>query len=233
MGRQNCHMHAFTIDGVQYGRPGGELGLRDERTPTLATLLKPGTHFVYTYDFGDSWEHLITVEQVQTASAGPHCPYCTDGAGTCPPEDCDGTPGYSDLKVILADPAHEEHHAMLVWLGLRSATKFAPDRFAPDEANARLLRLTAPRRTSRPATPPFAALGATDWSTDPATPRRDKTYGPTLHPDVQVLGVDYTATRRTLSPHNFVMSSMSEVIMTTGRRCRSAISATAASMAYS
>ncbi|WP_406421036.1 plasmid pRiA4b ORF-3 family protein [Streptomyces sp. NBC_00842] len=68
MGRQNCHMHAFTIDGVQYGRSGGELGFRDKRTATLTALLKPGAHFVYTYDFGDSWEHVITVEQVQTAS---------------------------------------------------------------------------------------------------------------------------------------------------------------------
>jgi hypothetical protein len=67
-----------------------------------------------------------------------------DGAGACPPEDCGGAPGYSDLKVILADPAHEEHHAMLEWLGLRSATEFAPDRFTPDEANTRLLHLTAP-----------------------------------------------------------------------------------------
>src|SRR6266550_2457549 len=38
--------------------------------------------------------------------------------------------------------------------------------------------------------------------------------------------------RRTLSPHSFAMSSMSEVNRTTGRRCRSAISATTASMAY-
>ncbi|PZH16460.1 plasmid pRiA4b ORF-3 family protein [Streptomyces sp. NTH33] len=144
MGWQNCHMHAFTIDGVQYGRSGGELGFRDERTATLAALLKPGDRFVYTYDFGDSWEHLITVEQFQTASAGLHHPHCVDGAGACPPEDCGGAPGYSDLKVILADPGHEEHHAMLVWLGLRSAREFAPERFAPDEVNARLLRLTAP-----------------------------------------------------------------------------------------
>lgn len=36
-----------------------------------------------------------------------------------------GVPGYSDLKVILADPAHEEHHAVLKWLELRSATEFA------------------------------------------------------------------------------------------------------------
>ncbi|GHJ40094.1 hypothetical protein Sm713_57030 [Streptomyces sp. TS71-3] len=54
MGWQNCHMHAFTIDGVRYGRPDGELDFRDERTATLAALLKPGAHFVYTYDFGDS-----------------------------------------------------------------------------------------------------------------------------------------------------------------------------------
>ncbi|MDX3097573.1 plasmid pRiA4b ORF-3 family protein [Streptomyces sp. ME19-03-3] len=144
MGWQNCHMHAFTIDGVQYGRPDDELGFRDERTTALAALLSPGAHFVYTYDFGDSWEHLITVEQFQTASAGLRYPHCVDGAGACPPEDCGGAPGYSDLKVILADPAHEEHHAMLVWLGLRSATEFAPDRFTPDDANARLLSLTAP-----------------------------------------------------------------------------------------
>jgi Plasmid pRiA4b ORF-3-like protein len=144
MGWQNCHMHAFTIDGVQYGRPDGELGFHDEHTATLGALLKPGAQCVYTYDFGDSWEHLITVEEFRTASAGLHYPYCVDGAGACPPEDCGGAHGYSDLKVILTDPAHEEHHAMLEWLGLRSATEFAPDRFSPDAANARLLRLTAP-----------------------------------------------------------------------------------------
>ncbi|MFF7641522.1 plasmid pRiA4b ORF-3 family protein [Streptomyces canus] len=144
MGWQNCHMHAFTIDGVQYGHPDGELGFRDERTATLGALLKSGAQCVYTYDFGDSWEHLITVEQFRTAAAGLHYPYCVDGAGACPPEDCGGAPGYSDLKVILADPAHGEHHAMLEWLGLRSATEFAPDRFTPDAANTRLLHLTAP-----------------------------------------------------------------------------------------
>ncbi|WP_328550961.1 IS1096 element passenger TnpR family protein [Streptomyces sp. NBC_00366] len=98
-----------------------------------------------------------STKSFRTASAGLHHPHCVDGAGACPPEDCGGGPGHSDLKVILVDPAHEEYHAMLVWLGLRSATEFAPDRFAPDEANARLLRLTAPWKTSRPATPPFAA----------------------------------------------------------------------------
>ncbi|WP_234356747.1 plasmid pRiA4b ORF-3 family protein [Streptomyces sp. NBRC 110028] len=144
MGWQNCHMHAFTIDGVQYGRPDDELGFRDEHAAILGALLKPGAHFMYTYDFGDSWDHLITVEQLQTASAGLHYPRCVDGAGACPPEDCGGAPGYSDLKMILADPAHEEHNTVLTWLGLRSATAFNPDRFARDQANVWLLRLPAP-----------------------------------------------------------------------------------------
>ncbi|MHB9860235.1 IS1096 element passenger TnpR family protein [Streptomyces sp. YIM S03343] len=62
----------------------------------------------------------------------------------CPPEDCGGPSGYSDFKGILADPAHEELHAMREWLRRRSAAELAPDRFTPDEANAWLLSLTAP-----------------------------------------------------------------------------------------
>ncbi|MER6530782.1 plasmid pRiA4b ORF-3 family protein [Streptomyces sp. NPDC001508] len=81
MGWQNCHMHAFTIDGVRYGRPDGELEFRDERTATPDALLKPGAQCVYTYGFGDSWEHLITVEEFQTAAAGIRYPHCVDGAG--------------------------------------------------------------------------------------------------------------------------------------------------------
>ncbi|MEU9363070.1 plasmid pRiA4b ORF-3 family protein, partial [Streptomyces sp. NPDC048301] len=44
MGRHDCHLHAFTIDGVQYGHPDGELGFRDEGTASLGALLKPGAH---------------------------------------------------------------------------------------------------------------------------------------------------------------------------------------------
>jgi hypothetical protein len=84
----------------------------------------------------------------------------------------------------------------------------------------RLYAAAAPRgtmKTRRPATQPFTALGATDWSTGPAALGQGRTGRPSV-PGVRVLGVDYTATRRTLSPQSFVMSSMSEVSMTTGRR---------------
>lgn len=72
-------------------------------------------------------------------------------------------------------------------------------------------------KTSRPATQPFTALDATDWPTGPAAVGQGRTDRPHI-PGVRVLSVDYTATRRTLSPQSFVMSSISEVSMTTGRR---------------
>ncbi|WP_264296591.1 plasmid pRiA4b ORF-3 family protein [Streptomyces sp. C8S0] len=115
MGWQDCHMHAFTVDSVQYGRPDGELGFRDERTATLATLLEPGAHFVYTYDFGDSWEHLITVEQFETASAGLHHPHCVDGTGACPPEDCGGAPATAISK--RSSPTRRMRNTTPCWSG--------------------------------------------------------------------------------------------------------------------
>ncbi|MFD7611294.1 hypothetical protein [Streptomyces sp. NPDC059828] len=35
---------------------------------------------------------------------------------------------------MRSDVRMRSTHAMLEWLGLRSATEFAPDRFTPDEA---------------------------------------------------------------------------------------------------
>jgi len=59
-----------------------------------------------------------------------------NGARSCPPEDCGGTGGYSDLLEILTDPTHEEFEHMLEWAGLR----FNAEVFSPRNANARLRR---------------------------------------------------------------------------------------------
>ena len=39
--------------------------------------------------------------------------------GSCPPEDCGGPHGYTELLQALADPRHPEHDAMSVWVGDR------------------------------------------------------------------------------------------------------------------
>ena len=56
----------------------------------------------------------------------------------CPPEDCGGIWGYSDLLEILADPAHKEHEDRLEWLGLSSAAGFDPGAFDLDQINSGL-----------------------------------------------------------------------------------------------
>ncbi|MGW7444423.1 plasmid pRiA4b ORF-3 family protein [Kitasatospora sp. NPDC054795] len=141
MGWQNCHLHAFSANGVDYGRRSSELDFVDETTVALDTVAKEGAHLDYTYDFGDSWNHCITVEHRTAAEPGRHYPACVDGAGACPPEDCGGAPGYEDLKQALSDPAHPEHEDLLRWLGLERVADFDPDRFDPHQANQQLRTL--------------------------------------------------------------------------------------------
>ncbi|MGQ0802348.1 MAG: IS1096 element passenger TnpR family protein [Actinomycetota bacterium] len=43
------------------------------------------TSFIYTYDFGDDWEHVITVESIDPVEAGAHYPRCIAGRRAGPP----------------------------------------------------------------------------------------------------------------------------------------------------
>ena len=65
-------------------------------------VCRPGESLRYQYDFGDDWQHLITVEQEGNATAGARYPRCVGGKNACPPEDCGGPWGYADLVRTLA-----------------------------------------------------------------------------------------------------------------------------------
>jgi hypothetical protein len=65
MGWQDCHMHEFSADHRHFGKPNPEdrlMGMppvENERTVRLSSVLgRAGAKVVYTYDMGDSWEHL-------------------------------------------------------------------------------------------------------------------------------------------------------------------------------
>jgi hypothetical protein len=68
-GWQDFHLHSFEVEGVQYGQPDptGELGLRDELDARLDAVAGKDSSFVYTYDFGDWWEHEVEVEAISLA----------------------------------------------------------------------------------------------------------------------------------------------------------------------
>ena len=139
MGWEDSHLHMFDTGSQQYGPPGLDLGFADESRARLGDVLsRSGSSLIYTYDFGDDWEHEVRLEETRAATPGSVYPSCVAGKGACPPEDCGGQWGYENLKEVLADPRHEEHEDMLEWLGLDSGDEFDPAAFSLDEVNARL-----------------------------------------------------------------------------------------------
>ena len=127
MGWTNSHLHQFIIGDASYGMAdiddADELDLEDERRFRLQDLVKRGNSFVYEYDFGDNWEHEVTVKRVAQIAKSPR-PRCIGGARACPPEDCGGTGGYENLLQVLADPSHDEHTHLVEW-----SEGFQPEHF--------------------------------------------------------------------------------------------------------
>jgi hypothetical protein len=83
----------------------------------------------YTYDFGDSWEHDVLVEDILAPDGVAHA-VCLAGRRAGPPEDCGGVWGYAELCDILADPDHPDH-----------AERVDPAAFDEDAVNASLARI--------------------------------------------------------------------------------------------
>jgi len=139
MGWTNSHLHLFDVDGKLYGESSTECDFEvlDSRRMTLEKIFSQGrTSFLYEYDLGDSWMHEITLQRLVETEEEEKIG-CTGGARACPPEDCGSTTGYYHLLVALSDPDHEEHDAMLEWVG----DKFDPNAFnvaAVDQALRRL-----------------------------------------------------------------------------------------------
>jgi hypothetical protein len=84
---------------------------------------------LYTYDFGDNWEHLVKLEKILPRGAKKKYPCCVAGKRACPPEDCGGIWGYRDFLKVLKNPEHEEYEDLLVWAG----GKFDPEYFDPEK----------------------------------------------------------------------------------------------------
>jgi hypothetical protein len=143
MGWDGWHLHQFSDDRREWDEA------TEKKMAVRNLLSRPGGRLLYTYDFGDGWEHEIILEDIIHNDPAVTSPACLEGSGACPPEDCGGAWGYAALKEILADRGHEEHEDKLEWLGLASGGDFDPAEFSADEVNARLSQL---RTTATPAT---------------------------------------------------------------------------------
>lgn len=148
-GWTDSHLHDFRVGDARFGMAdvAEELLLVDERAAPIGAVACAGTTLVYLYDYGDSWEHTITVESIAEPerNADPVVVECLGGARACPPEDCGGVPGYENLLRVLTDPADEEYRDMKRWVG----RGYDPEKFDLDKVNKKLR--TIGRRFERQA----------------------------------------------------------------------------------
>ena len=140
MGWAGGHLHEFVIGPNHFGVPDPDFDTPPSYNVRIASPLPAlGTlkSFLYLYDFGDGWEHRLTVEKTMPPDPGLTLPICLGGANACPPEDVGGPPGYVDFLEALNDPAHEKHESMLKWCG----GSFNPTAFRLDEINTALRQI--------------------------------------------------------------------------------------------
>lgn len=136
-GWEEEHMHEFLIGDMHFGMVDiGDPSLIDENAASLDAVAIEGAKFLYRYDFGDGWEHIIKAKRVQ--GDGDQAIVCTGGARACPPEDCGGPYGYANLLEVLADPKHEEYAEMKEWVG----GGFDPEKFNIAAVNKQLAALS-------------------------------------------------------------------------------------------
>ena len=143
MGWTDSHMHSFTFGERAFTTPYEEgaleeLRMEDERRVRLSALITtPKDTFRYEYDFGDDWQHLVTLEKILPAVPNTDYPVCLAGKRACPPEDCGGAWGYSGLLKVLRDPTNPEYKETKTWVG----RKFDPEQFDLEKTNKELRRL--------------------------------------------------------------------------------------------
>lgn len=152
MGWEDYHLHEFNIENPKnlskdfIGLPNEEWADFEDRSILASWQTKISDYFSqenliaeYMYDFGDGWEHLVTLEKIFPARKNMRYPRCTHGERACPPEDCGGIGGYNNLLEVLADPHHEEYESLLKWLGGDfDATKFSPEEVIFENPRKRL-----------------------------------------------------------------------------------------------
>ena len=144
MGWSDAHLHEFEISDKHYGIPDPEypdMEMLDEKKYRLNQLLDVGDNCVYLYDFGDSWQHCITVESIEDIddlNAGAGNAWIETGESACPPEDAGGSGEYQDmLNTLENDPYSEEAKQLREWAGL----DFDPARFDRLAANTAISRM--------------------------------------------------------------------------------------------
>ncbi len=103
MGWTDSHLHRFRTGNdrnppeflTQFDLDEGDEGMLEDDVRLDQVLSAEGDRLWYDYDFGDDWKHVLRVEKV--LDSPPPVPVCVGGKLACPPEDCGGVWGYTEI----------------------------------------------------------------------------------------------------------------------------------------
>ena len=115
------HLWQFSVGEQRYGLPmdedwGTEPRIDAKKVRLRDVLTARKTVIDYLYDFGDSWEHRLTVTDLRSGEPGISYPRYIAGEKNAPPEDCGGIPGFYEMLDALANPKHPNHAEAVKWL---------------------------------------------------------------------------------------------------------------------
>jgi hypothetical protein len=120
MGWFDYHLWEFTVAKRRYVPStnqdwGREPGIEATKV-RLRDVLKSGrTTLAYIYDFGDFWDHEVTVTSVRQAEPGGEYPRYVGGECNAPPEDCGGISGFYETLEAIANADHPNHADAVEW----------------------------------------------------------------------------------------------------------------------
>jgi hypothetical protein len=137
MGWTDSHLHQFVVQRQRISDRRSRVGAKvaNENKTRLGELIgTAGARLLYEYDFGDGWQHELLLEEVLLGDESFR-QLCVAGDRNCPPEDCGGSTGFSELLKALQDFTHPEHDDIREWVG-----DFVPESFSADDINRRLRR---------------------------------------------------------------------------------------------
>lgn len=127
MGWVETHLHNFQmkhpvsgkdIELVPQYETKGENDSVNENNALISEYFTPQNRTaVYTYDFGDNWDHTVKLEEIiECRGKDIEILACVAGEGLGPPEDCGGAHGYRELMKTLRSPGHPEHDDSKNWV---------------------------------------------------------------------------------------------------------------------
>ena len=120
MGWRDRHFWEFKTGKQRYGLPmdedWGAVPCIEAAEVCLRDVLKPRKTMIdYLYDFGDAWEHRLTVTDIRQGEPGASYPRYTAGEWAGPLEDCGGMACFYSILDAKTDPEHPSHAEMTQW----------------------------------------------------------------------------------------------------------------------